>query len=70
VQFLRDLEALRQEILSQRESQKIAQSRTSGSSFRPISSFHTDPRYGGDLHRADMRLSIFVRERIAYSIID
>ena len=53
-EFLCDLEGLRQEILSQGELQKIAQSRSTGSSFRPISSFHTDPRYDGDLHRADM----------------
>jgi hypothetical protein len=53
-EFLCDLEGLRREILSQRELQKIAQSRSSGSSFRPISSFHTDPRYDGDLHQADM----------------
>jgi hypothetical protein len=56
-EFLCDLQGLRQKILSQRELQKIAQSPTSGSSFRPISSFHTDPRYGGDLHRAEMRPS-------------
>jgi hypothetical protein len=44
-EFLCHLEGLRQEILSQRELQTIAQGRTRESTFRPISSFHTDPRH-------------------------
>ena len=54
VEFLREAAALRDKILSQRESQKIVQRRTTGVLLRSISSFHDDPRYGGDLHRADM----------------
>jgi hypothetical protein len=57
-EFLCHLEALRQEILSQCELRKNTQGRTSESSFRPISSFHTDPRYVGDLHRADMAWAV------------
>jgi len=52
------------------EPRKLARPWQTNTPVRPITSFHTDSRYGGDLHRADMRLSIFVRERIAYSIID
>jgi hypothetical protein len=61
-EFLCDLEGLR-EILSQREVRKIAQGQTSESSFRPICSFHTDPRYGGDLHRAEMAWALHAAGR-------
>ncbi len=29
------------------------------SSLRPLADFHTDPRYGGDLHRADMAWALY-----------
>jgi hypothetical protein len=35
--------------------------------LRPLAEFHSDARYAGDLHRADMRLSIFEHQDIAYS---
>jgi len=70
IEFLREVEALKREHLSRLEPRKLARPWQTNTPVRPITSFHTDSRYGGDLHRADMRLSIFVRERIAYSIID
>ena len=52
VEFLRDVQALRDEILSQRETQKIVQRRANEVLLRSISSFHGDPRYASGLHRA------------------
>jgi hypothetical protein len=53
-EFLREVVALRWEILSQRASRKRAQPRSTNTRVRPLISFHADPRFGGDLHRADM----------------
>jgi hypothetical protein len=61
-EFLREVEALKREQLSRREPREMVRPCQSGTPVRPITSFHADRRYGGDLHRADMRLSIFVRE--------
>ena len=52
--LLRKVDALRRKILSQRELRRTTQARWSDTLVRPIASFHGDPRYGGDLHRADM----------------
>ena len=51
-EFLCDLQAHRQKIRPQRELRETVLPRDSGPSVRSISSFHDDPRYGGDLHRA------------------
>src|SRR6266851_9997742 len=32
-------------------------------SIRPIADFYNDPRYGGDLHRADMAWAIYAASR-------
>src|SRR5262249_36864267 len=36
---------------------ELARPRETDAPVRPITSFHVDSRYGGDLHRADMRPS-------------
>ena len=40
------------EQLSRREPRDMARPRDNGAPVRPITSFHADSRYGGDLHRA------------------
>jgi len=69
-EFLREVEVLKGEHHPRREPREMALHRKADTPVRPITSFHADSRYGRDLHRADMRVSIFVPERIAYSIID
>jgi hypothetical protein len=46
-EFFDEVAALRDEILSQRESQKTAQGRATAIPLGPIASFHADPRYDG-----------------------
>jgi hypothetical protein len=53
-EFLREVEALKQEQLSRRAPGEIARPRETDTAIRPITSFHADSRYAGDLHRADM----------------
>jgi hypothetical protein len=62
-QFLCDLEAHRQEIRPRRELRETTLRRASEPSVRSISSFHGDPRYGGDLHRADMAWALHAADR-------
>jgi len=57
-EFLGELEALKREHLSRREPRKAAQLRQIDAPVRPITSFHADSRYAGDLHRADMAWAI------------
>jgi hypothetical protein len=54
----------------------MAGARDNDAPVRPITSFHTDSRYGGDLHRADMGLALHAtarglsREQIEYEILN
>ena len=47
-EFLREVEALKREHLSLRELPEMARPRDNNAPVRPIASFHTDSRYGGD----------------------
>ena len=53
-EFLGQVEALKREHLARREKRELVQTDTP---LRPITLFHAASRYGGDLHRADMRPS-------------
>jgi hypothetical protein len=69
VEFLRDVAAQRDEILSQCEPQKIVQRRASEVLLRSISSFHGDPRYASDLHRADMAGALLPLVVFGFSVV-
>ena len=75
-EFLREVHALRREILSQRESRKRTQPRSTNTPIRPLTSYHDDPRYGGDLHRADMAWALHAvahglsQEQIKHEILN
>jgi hypothetical protein len=62
-EFLRVLEALTRKHLSRRELRALARPRDNDAPVRPIISFHTDSRYGGDLHRADMAWAVHAAAR-------
>jgi transposase len=62
-EFLREVEALKREHLSQRELREAARPRWTDAPVRPITSFHADSRYGGDLHRADMAWAVHAAAR-------
>jgi hypothetical protein len=75
-EFLREVEALKRQQLSRRESREMARPRDDDAPVRPISSFHADSRYGGDLHRADMAWALhaaahgLAREQIEHEILN
>jgi len=62
-EFLRKVETLGREQLSRQEPRAMARHRDNDASVRPITSFHTDSRYGGDLHRADMAWALHAAAR-------
>ena len=61
--FLREVEALKREQLSRREPRELALPRENDAPVRPITSFHADSGYGGDLHRADMAWAVHAAAR-------
>src|SRR5262249_62232395 len=75
-EFLREVEALKREQLSRREPREMARPRDNDAPVRPITSFHTDSRYAGDLHRADMAWALqaaacgLSREQIEHEILN
>ena len=74
--FLENVEALKRDLLSQRESRKRAQDRSAKTPVRPLTSFHDGPQYGGDLHRADTAWALhaaargLTREQIEHEILN
>ena len=70
------MEALKRQHLSRREPRQLARPRETETPVRPITSFHTDSRYGGDLHRADMAWALHAaasglsREQIGQEILN
>jgi hypothetical protein len=75
-EFLREVEALKREHLSRRELRELPQPRDNDAPVRPITSFHADSPYGGDLHRADMAWAVHAaarglsREQIEHEILN
>ena len=62
-EFLREVEALKREQRSRREPRELARPWDNDAPVRPITSFHRDSRYGGDLHRADMAWALHAAAR-------
>jgi hypothetical protein len=62
-EFLLEVEALKREHLSRRETRELARPWQTDAPVRSITSFHADPRYGGDLHRADMAWAVHAAAR-------
>ncbi|WP_051243825.1 DNA-primase RepB domain-containing protein [Thalassobaculum salexigens] len=54
---------LRQEAADAAERRAIRRPIEGGDLRRSISDFHTDPQYGGDLHRADFAYSVYAASR-------
>ena len=75
-EFLREVEPLKRALLSQRELRRTAQPRWTDTLVRPLASFHADPRYACDLHRADMAWALHAashglsREQIEQEILN
>jgi len=57
------VEALKREQRSRREPREIVRPRYNDAPIRQITSFHADPRYGGDLHCPDMAWAVHAAAR-------
>ncbi len=53
-EFLEEVGALAEKAAAERLKQKKSQSTKNQGRIRPLTRFHDDPRYAGDMHRADM----------------
>ena len=72
----REVEALTREHPARRETRELVRPSQTDTPIQPITSFHTDSRYDGDLHRADMAWAVHAaarglsREEIEYEILN
>jgi hypothetical protein len=62
-EFLRQMEVLMREHFARHETRELVRPSQSDTPVRPITSFHADSRYGGDLHRADMAWAVHAAAR-------
>ncbi len=62
-EFIHQVSAVLAEAAAEREARWLTTRSVNRDSIRPIADFHNDPRYGGDLHRADMAWAIHAASR-------
>ena len=62
-EFLREMAALVEREMAERANQRAIAAPWSAITIKPPSAFHDDPRYGGDLHRADLAWAIYGASR-------
>jgi DNA primase RepB-like protein len=62
-EFIDQVSAVLAEAAAEREARWLTTRSVNAGSIRPIGDFHTDPRYGGDLHRADMAWAFHAASR-------
>ena len=62
-EFLEDVKSLVQKASAERSTRRISGASSNDDSVRSLSDFHADPRYSGDLHRADMAWALGAASR-------
>jgi hypothetical protein len=62
-EFLREIVALVDRETGERANQRAATTPSPTITIKPLSAFHDDPRYRGDLHRADLAWAIYAASR-------
>jgi hypothetical protein len=62
-EFLGEITAWVERKAAEQAHRKEAASALSNLPIKPLGSFHVDPRYGGDLHRADLAWAIYAANR-------
>ena len=62
-EFLREIVALVERETAERANQRAVATPSPAITTKPPSAFHDDPRYGGDLHRADLAWAIYAASR-------
>jgi len=61
--FLTQVAALAAATRTERQARRASRSFIQDGSIRRLADFHSDPRYGGDLHRADMAWALYASSR-------
>lgn len=61
--FLEQVKSLAEKASAERASWTTSRSTSTEVSVRPLTEFHSDPRYSGDLHRADMAWALHAASR-------
>jgi hypothetical protein len=62
-EFLEEVKSLAEKASAERAARTTRSSTSTEDSVRPLSEFQRDPRYGGDLHRADMAWALHAANR-------
>ena len=62
-EFLQEVKSLAEKASAERTVWATAHSTSTEDSMRPLTEFQRDPRYGGDLHRADMAWALHAASR-------
>jgi hypothetical protein len=62
-EFIDEVSAELARAAAERQVRWLTRRLVNADSIRPIADFHNDPRYGGDLHRADMAWAIHAASR-------
>ncbi len=62
-EFLEDVKSLAHKASEQPSAQKISRRTSTEDSVRWLTEFHRNPRYGGDLHRADLAWALYAASR-------
>jgi hypothetical protein len=57
-EFLEEVESLAEKAVAERAPRATSRSTSNENSVRPLAEFHGNPRYGGDIHRADMAWAV------------
>ena len=74
-EFLEEVKSLAEKASAERAAWTTSRSTSTEDSVRPLTEFHSDPRYSGDLHRADMAWALHAASRglpeqqISYEIL-
>jgi hypothetical protein len=61
--FLEEVKSLAHKASAQSSARTISRWTSTENAVRPLSEFHGDPRYAGDLHRADMAWALYAASR-------
>lgn len=62
-EFLEDMKSLVQKASAECSTRRMSGASSNDDSVRSLSDFHADPRYSGDLHRADMAWALHAASR-------
>ena len=62
-EFVEEVKSLAEKAAAERAARTTSQSTSIENSVRALAEFHGDPRYEGDLHRADMAWALYAGSR-------